>query len=327
LNVWFLARGTVTPHPVDELKELLGSDDGIVWVDLAATDAAATDVLSDVFGFHPLAVRDCLERNQVPKVHVYDDHVFVVLHAPVGGKGGHVHYAELDQFIGPGYLVTVHGPLNPAVDPDAAMVEVNTVLRRLEAGRLRPDSSSELSFAVVAALAGRLRNYISTVTAEVWRFEQMVTGDRVLDPEEFLEQMFRARHGLLTVRTMAALSREVYGRMAGLAVVGRSGGQAFTDDLTDQFGRLRAMAHNQMDYLQGTIDFHQARTNTKMTIAAERLAVIAAVTLPITALSSILGMNFIVNDHTRPLHLAVALVVMAIMSTLLLVWAKRKGWW
>ena len=37
-----------------------------------------------------------------------------------------------------------------------------------------------------------------------------------------------------------------------------------------------------------------------MTIAAERLAVIAAVTLPITALSSIIGMNVIVNDeHAR----------------------------
>ena len=69
------------------------------------------------------------------------------------------------------------------------------------------------------------------------------------------------------------------------------------------------MADGQKDYLQGTIEFYQARTNTKMTIAAERLAVIAAVTLPITALSSILGMNLIVNedDPTRTL-LAVALV-------------------
>ena len=33
------------------------------------------------------------------------------------------------------------------------------------------------------------------------------------------------------------------------------------------------------------IEFYQTRTGTKMTIAAERLAVIAAVTLPITALS------------------------------------------
>ena len=86
------------------------------------------------------------------------------------------------------------------------------------------------------------------------------------------------------------------------------------------------MADSQKSYLQGTIEFYQARTNTKMTIAAERLAVIAAVTLPITALSSILGMNVIVNDHTRWIPLAVLLVIMLAMSTTLLVWAKRKGW-
>lgn len=39
-------------------------------------------VLSEVFGFHPLAIRDCAARNQAPKVHVYGDHVFVVLHDP-----------------------------------------------------------------------------------------------------------------------------------------------------------------------------------------------------------------------------------------------------
>ena len=60
------------------------------------------------------------------------------------------------------------------------------------------------------------------------------------------------------------------------------------------------MADAQREYLQGVIEFYQTRTNTKMTIAAERLAVIAAVTLPVTALSSIVGMNVIVNDeHPR----------------------------
>jgi hypothetical protein len=45
------------------------------------------------------------------------DHVFTVLHPPQLGQRGHVHYVELDQFIGRNYLVTVHGPLNPAVNP------------------------------------------------------------------------------------------------------------------------------------------------------------------------------------------------------------------
>ena len=42
------------------------------------------------------------------------------------------------------YLVTVHGPLNPAVDPAAAMVEVDTVLARLASGS-QADKGFELS--------------------------------------------------------------------------------------------------------------------------------------------------------------------------------------
>ena len=64
-----------------------------------------------------------------------------------------------------------------------------------------------------------------------------------------------------------------------------------------------------------------------MTIAAERLAVIAVVTLPITALASVYGMNVIVNDRTDFVHVAIVLAVMAAMSGLLLGWAKRHGWW
>ena len=146
------------------------------------------------------------------------------------------------------------------------------------------------------------------------------------DPEVFLEELFGVRHGLLAVRTMAALSREVYGRMCRLSVFGAAGASQL-DDLEDQFRRLAAMADSQREYLQGVIEFYQTRTDTKMTIAAERLAVIAAVTLPITALSSVVGMNVIVNDETRAGPLALLLAIMLIMSSMLLVWAHRKGWW
>jgi Mg2+ and Co2+ transporter CorA len=87
------------------------------------------------------------------------------------------------------------------------------------------------------------------------------------------------------------------------------------------------MADGEKENLQGTIEFYQARTNTKVTVAAERLAVIAAITLPVTAVSSILGMNVIVNDTTQPVELAIAVLAMVVMSAVLLVWAKRRGWW
>jgi Mg2+ and Co2+ transporter CorA len=160
----------------------------------------------------------------------------------------------------------------------------------------------------------------------VWQLERQVTAGMGGDPEQFLEELFAVRHGLLAIRTMAALSREVYGRMAALGVWPGSG-HALLLDLEDQFRRISAMAEGQREYLQGVIEFYQARTNTKMTIAAERLAVIAAVTLPVTALSSIFGMNVIVNESTHVGQLVALLAVMGVMSTALLIWARHKGWW
>jgi Mg2+ and Co2+ transporter CorA len=64
-----------------------------------------------------------------------------------------------------------------------------------------------------------------------------------------------------------------------------------------------------------------------MTIAAERLAVIAALTLPVTAISSVVGMNVIVNTETHWGWLLVLLGGMLVMSVSLLIWARRQGWW
>jgi magnesium transporter len=325
VDVLLVSAGGVERRSPEELDELLAGP-GLVWVDVPAWDDEAAAVLTARFGIHERAAADCARRNPVPKVHVYPGHVFVVLHAPERGARGHVHYVELDQFVGPDWLITVHGPVNPAVGSEVPLEESRAVARRLESGRLHPSSAADLSFSLVTALTGRMRGLLSTLTEEVWQLERQVTGGQGGDPELFLEELFAVRHGLLAIRTMAALSREVYGRMATLDVW-PGPGRALLLDLEDQFRRIGAMAEGQREYLQGVIEFYQARTNTKMTIAAERLAVIAAVTLPVTALSSIVGMNVIVNETTHVGQLVLLLAVMGVMSMTLLVWARRKGWW
>jgi magnesium transporter len=327
MDVRFVSDEGIQQHPVVELTELLGRDDGLVWVDIPICDQEAARVLSEMFGFHALAIRACIERNAVPKVRAYRDHVFVVLHAPELGTGGHVHYIELDQFIGPRYLVSVHGPVNPAVTPEAALRETRAVLGRIEAGRLHPGSSFELSYAIVSALAQGQEAFVETVTRQVWPLEQRVTSGHLGDPEEFLEELFAARHALLAVSNMATLGHQIYGRMSALGRFVPADGRLLVADIEDQFARVSGVADGQIRYLQGVIEFYKARTDTKVTIAAERLALIAVLTLPITALSSVYGMNIIVNDRTDFPHLAVVLAVMAAVSVILLRWAKRQGWW
>ena len=327
MDVHLITDSEVSERTVEELPDLLERRPGLVWVDIPKVDAEALRVLTDVFRFHPLAIQDCENRNHVPKVHVYPDHVFVALHSPELGKGGRVHHLELDQFVGPGYLVSVHGPLDPEVYPELAFRETSAVLKRVKSGRLRLSTSFELSHAVVSAMTRHQEGFVGILALEVGLLEQRVMTDSDDDPEEFLEELFRARHGLIAVRTMAALSGEIYGRMATLTRFVPPDAQPMVADIADQLERIKGLADGETAFLQAVIEFHESRTNTKMTIAAERLAVIAAVTLPITALSSIYGMNVIVNEKTHYVQLAVVLAIMAGMSALLLRWAKRQGWW
>jgi Mg2+ and Co2+ transporter CorA len=98
-------------------------------------------------------------------------------------------------------------------------------------------------------------------------------------------------------------------------------------DVLDQYETVAHISDSQLVFLMGVTEFYRARTDTKMTIAAERLAVIAAITLPITSLSSVLGMNVIVNDSTKWIQLIILLLIMLAISLVLLRWARKQGWW
>src|SRR3954469_25374926 len=151
IRVLSLSAGGVVTHTLAEVEALLERPDALVWVDIPECSDEAIALLTDVLKCHPLAVRDCMQRNRVPRVRIYSHQQLLIMHGPERGPSGHVHYIELDQIIGDNYLVTVHGPLTPAVAPEVAVRETEAVRRRLESGRLRPASAFELSYAIVTA--------------------------------------------------------------------------------------------------------------------------------------------------------------------------------
>lgn len=323
---WIDADG-VSQRDLTELPDLLGRTDGFLWLDVPEWSAAAEAALTHQFKFHPMAIEDCRTRNHVPRVHVYPDHLFIVIHAPEIGTAGHVHYLELDQFIGEHFLVTVHGPLNPKVPLAAALRESRAVVERMDQGRLRPTSSFGLTYAIVSAIARREAALVGEIARQVGLLEQRVMAATDEEPQQFLTELFTARHELLTIRTMAAQGAEIYRRAIRLTTFAPSGGRKVMKDLLDQYESVASISQAQLSFLIGVTEFYRARTDTKMTVAAERLAVIAAITLPITATSSVVGMNVIVNEQTLWLPLGLLLAFMLTMSIILLRWAKRQGWW
>src|SRR5689334_2892293 len=143
MDVRFVDASGTHPRRGDEVPALLARDDGFVWVDVTDRDDEVAALLTTL-GAHPRVLEDCSRRNHVPTVHSYRDHYFVIAHAPLEGANGHVHMLELDQIIGDRFLVTVHGPMNPVVDPAEALVETSAVRGRIDGGRFVPASPAEL---------------------------------------------------------------------------------------------------------------------------------------------------------------------------------------
>jgi magnesium transporter len=337
-NLYSPARETapvvrfVTPAGLEEHREadipaLLAREGGFLWVDVPGLDAEGAALLTDVFHFHPLSVRSCQERVPLPKIHAYADHFFVVLHGVEPGEGGRIHTAELYLFISQRYLVTVHGRPEEGAPDDLIARETGAVLARLESGRMRPRLPGEVAHAVVIGLVRRLEAILTDLAGRIGDLERTVMKGDTRGHETVLEEMFRARHRLLTVRTIATQSREAHARMAVLVRAAAPATAYWVEDLLDAFDRLRNLCDGQKELLQEVLDFYQTRIANDLSRFVKRLTSVGAILVTDTLIAGIYGMNF---DHMPELDwrfgYPMALGMMLGVSLVLIVFFRRRDW-
>src|SRR5690606_25539337 len=102
-----------------EVKELLEGDFLWYWVDFDSPTEEEIKLLKNPLHFHPLAIEDCINTIQRPKLDYYDDHFFFVAQAI---KGESLIREEVNFFLGKNYIVTFH---------QESSIEVNKVWDRL----------------------------------------------------------------------------------------------------------------------------------------------------------------------------------------------------
>lgn len=314
-------------------------------MDLLSCEKPDAERLHAAFGFHELALHDCMVRNHVAKIDAYQDHVFTVLHAPQIGERGHVHYIELDQFLGTNYLVRVHGPLNPTVEPKVAELDTGPVLARLLAGRFHPRSAFELSAAIVRAMSRREIDMIAELAERSGRLEQqVVAGSGVArEPqatETLLNELFTVWYELLAIRTIAVHSSATYDRMARMARFLPDEDTPVVADLADGFDMVSSMADGQREFLHGVIEYFQTRISTHLTISSDMSAQtsvqqnddmrkitawVAVVAVP-TAVTGFFGQNVPYPGFGSTAGFLASSSIIVVMAFLLYWFFRRRHW-
>jgi len=296
---------------------------GLRWVNIERPGALERAWLEEHFDFHALDLEDVLSRNQRPKIDVYDDYLFIVLHFPIfDPAAGRLGTGELDLFVGPGYLVTIpNQPLQPVeylFERCRAKEELRDQLFSRGSGYLLyrlVDDSFDYCFPMLRKIGNKLDALedgifegrseevvrdISNVKQEIINFRKVIRPQRpVLHDLEKVKQRYLATD----------LDLEIY-----------------FDDIVDAHERIWDLLENYKEVAVALEETNEAVISHKLNDILRVLTSISVVILPLTLIASIMGMNSWVPFEHNEAGFFMVLGVMAAILIGMVVYFRRRRW-
>jgi magnesium transporter len=102
----YRAGKNVGPVTIEEPFHCSKDASEFVWIGLADPTMEELETLQKIYHLHPLAVEDAHRPNQLPKVDVYGNQLFVLART-ARLEGDIISYGETAIFLGPTHIITV----------------------------------------------------------------------------------------------------------------------------------------------------------------------------------------------------------------------------
>jgi magnesium transporter len=321
-------RGAVVTRPAEpeapnaEVIEYYPDDGGrpLRWVNIERPRQSDRAWLEEHFDFHALDYEDVFSRNQRPKVDVYDDYLFVVLHFPVYDKTvGRLNAAELDIFVGPDFLVTL---------PNQPLPPVEYLFERC---RARPDLREQLFSNGPGYLLYKIID--DCVDASFPMLRKM--GNKL---ENIEEEIFEGRSKEV-VRDISNVKQEIINfrkiirpQRAALRDLERTKRyvpedlEMYFDDINDASERIWDMLENFKEVVEALESTNEAVLSHDLNNTFRVLTAISVVVLPLTLIASIWGMNNHVPGQGSTAGFWVVIAAMFVALVAMIVLFRRRGW-
>lgn len=277
---------TVCDAPVEQLPQLLHADHGSVWIDLQApSDDDYHLVLESTFHFHPLAIEDAINDVHLPKLDDYGAYIYLVFHTvALGDEPMDIDTEEVDVFLGPNYLVTIHDQPRLSIDRawDADYHRISGLARGP-------------AMLLYELLDRQIDSYIPIIDAFEEQLERL--GDDIFLSNEkervMLNRLLTAKSSSLRLQRILTPQRELLGRLSAneyRAIPAPT--RIYFRDVYDHLARLSNLAESTRDLAGSTIETHLALVNNRMNEVMKLLTMISTIFIPLSFIAGIYGMNF-----------------------------------
>ena len=269
--------GNVVEHVAIDASVPEYGDSAFIWIEVLNPADCDFAVLQERFGLHSLAVEDSMSPTQVPKVHVYDDQIFVVLKIACL-KNDEVKYAEIDAFVSARHIITVRH--NEGAENGHTHERFRSGPRSTRSG---PDS---ILHAIMDFVVDSYFPVVQMIEDEVLAMEQRLL-DAFRDRDD-VTRLFRLRRETIHLQHVLTRTSDVCGKLTNLEVpcIGAEVKPYFRD-VQDQLLRLDGMISGLVDVIRVAFEASNLLAQQRQGAITRKLAGWAAILGAPTAIAGI----------------------------------------
>jgi len=295
------------------LEEAKSSKYTWFWVDMNEPTQEEIQLLTTEFKFHQLAIEDCLEYVQRPKLDYYEGYHFLILHEL---QKLDLEETEIDIFVSDHFVVTFHMHRSPII---------SQVLESIHTDRRASKSPLHLTHRIIDEL-------VDSYFPLMYRLEDELAD---LEVDQMKKQVHNAVERLYDIRTdLSKLRRTIlptrdllYRILNSNRFKDISEHRIYFEDIHDHLMKLSDMIEANRDLASDIRESYFSLSSEKMNGIMKTLTIISSFFLPLTFIVGLYGMNFhFMPELTWKYGYLFVLVIMGFVTLLMYIFFKRKGW-
>ncbi|MBN1201036.1 MAG: magnesium/cobalt transporter CorA [Anaerolineae bacterium] len=294
----------------------------VTWTNIERVTPEDIHALREAYPhFHPLDLEDLQSRIERPKIDEYEDYLFVVMQFPLWDPVQRVsRAAEVDMFVGSGYLVTVSdGALKP-LKHLFEQCQSDTEIREQLMGR----GASKVFYAVIDRLVDYVFPILYKIDANIRRLEDEIFTE---DSRHVMQDLSFVRRDIIALRR---ITRPQISIVENLEKVDRpfirEDLDVYFGDILDHLFKAWDIVEDHLEVINGLSDMANTLVSYRLNEVMRILTVISVIMLPLTLISGIYGMNVKLPLMRYP---GTFLFVMGLMFAIvisMLLYFRRRGW-
>lgn len=294
----------------------------LTWIDVQNPTKKDIEFIRKQHHFHPIILDELLHTSARSRVETYENYLFLTYHLPIYDRNiKSSRRGEVDFLITKNKVITVHyEDLEP----------LNNFWRRLNndknfkekaLGRTTGHTTYSLIEEILSFSQRQLRHIeenVTELTAELFQYKEALLLQRISYlKRDILDYSIISEPQKIILESL----REVGGRFWGEDM------KIYLSDLAGDHLKIKQQLDNFKETVNALEQTNSQLLNAKTNAVMQRFTVLAFLTFPLVLLTSLFNVKIVDNlIGSNPLIFGASFILVLIVTILLLILFRRKGW-